>query len=163
MGTHLSKCFCNWIRQDGTILPRNSKIETILLFFTIFGSAKRKIFTASGGLHPLYPTRHTSTRHLLWTVLDPLGLTMPPVSHLDKAMTYSHCTDRVNTFSYAYWQHPMILPNYDERGLDFSLVPKTILYRLCYTVNIARPFRNFLTLHLKFYTLFPEIYVLGKV
>ena len=35
MGTHLSKCFCNRIRQDGTILPINSKVETILLFLTI--------------------------------------------------------------------------------------------------------------------------------
>ena len=43
MGTHFFKCFCNRIRQDGTILPRNSKIETILLFLTIFGSVKYMI------------------------------------------------------------------------------------------------------------------------
>ena len=36
MRTHLSKCSCNRIRQDGTILPINSKIETILLFHYIF-------------------------------------------------------------------------------------------------------------------------------
>ena len=44
MGTHYSKRFCNRIRQDGTILPTNSKIETALLFFTIFSSVKCKSF-----------------------------------------------------------------------------------------------------------------------
>ena len=40
MRTHLSKCSCNQIRQDGTILPRNSKIETILLFHYLFISSQ---------------------------------------------------------------------------------------------------------------------------
>ena len=40
MRTHLSKCSCNQIRQDGTILPRNSKIETILLFHYMFISSQ---------------------------------------------------------------------------------------------------------------------------
>ena len=36
MRTHLSKCSCNQTKQGGTILPRNSKIETILLFHYMF-------------------------------------------------------------------------------------------------------------------------------
>ena len=40
MRTHLSKCSYNQTRQDGTILPRSSKIETILLFHYIFISSQ---------------------------------------------------------------------------------------------------------------------------
>ena len=40
MRTHLSKCSCSQTRQDGTILPRNSKIETILLFHCMFISSQ---------------------------------------------------------------------------------------------------------------------------
>ena len=40
MRTHLSKCSCNQTRQDEAILPRNSKIETILLFHYMFISSQ---------------------------------------------------------------------------------------------------------------------------
>ena len=36
METHFSKFFCNRIRQDGTILLRNSKIRIILLFLILY-------------------------------------------------------------------------------------------------------------------------------
>ena len=35
METNFSKFFCNRIRQDGTTLPRNSKIQIILLFLVL--------------------------------------------------------------------------------------------------------------------------------
>ena len=40
MRAHLSKYSCNQTRQNGTILPRNSKIETILLFHYLFISSQ---------------------------------------------------------------------------------------------------------------------------
>ena len=129
MGTQLSKCFYNRIRQDGTILPRISKIETILLFLTIFGSAKYKIFGASRSSVPWTPTRNLprtrwrACRTPNWirqwpTVISPTGPTL---------------------FSYRYWQGPMIFADLWWQGSRLFLVPKLILHRPSYTVNIAGP------------------------
>ena len=40
MRTHLSKCSYNQTKQDRISLPRNSKIETILLFHCMFISSQ---------------------------------------------------------------------------------------------------------------------------
>ena len=42
-------------------------------------------------------------------------------------------------FSYTYWQGPMIFAELWRQGSWLFLVPKMILHRPCYTVNIARP------------------------
>ena len=87
MGTHLSKCFCNRIRQDGTILPRNSKLETILLFSVVQNARSSKLLGAS----TLYPHQTPA--------LDPMEGLQRPRPLLDKAVTYGpDRTDRANTF-----------------------------------------------------------------
>ena len=71
MELHFSKFFCNRIRQDGTILPRNSKIQIILLFLS-FWYCKMQDLRSFQGLCPLDPHQRT--------VLPVLagGLTAPP-------------------------------------------------------------------------------------
>ena len=56
-------------------------------------------------------------------------------------MTYGQCTDRANTF-FIY----ILAGSYDfcrvvTAGVLTFLVPKMILHRPCYTVNIARPLK----------------------
>ena len=114
MGTHLSKCFCNRIRQDGTILPSNSKIQII------FGASGRPWTppetcpVPAGGLQR--PQTPAGLANDLWSLHRP-GQHFFHI-HIGRVLWF--------------------LPSCDSRGLDF-LVPKMILHRPCYTVNIAGP------------------------
>ena len=133
MGTHLSQCFCNRIREDGSILPRNSKIEITLSFLTILVVQHTRSSELLGASPPIPPPG---------TCLGPSGgFTAAPRPHLDKAIAYGHRTDRANVFFFIY----ILAGSYDfcrlvTAGVLTFWFQKRILHRPClYTVNIARP------------------------
>ena len=116
-----------------------TKSANNLAVFDHFGIIKYKIFGASCCFAPS-PGPPPETCLVL---VGGGGLTAPPDPSWIKEWPTVNAPTGPTLFSYTYWQGPVIFAElWRPWGVLTFLVPKMILHRHCYTVNIARPLKS---------------------